>query len=95
MGYFDDYFDIANPGGYPSPKVAFYIDPLSGQMYTHSDIEMYFKRLDTAPEPTHFMAKSNSQVLSLLLSELSKCFDDDNNRYKMLELLQIKSMLEK
>ena len=95
LGYFDDYFDISNPTGHPSQKVVFYIDPLSGQMYTHSDIEMYYKRLEVVAEPAHFRAKRNHQVLALLLSELSKCFDDDNNKYKMLELIQLKNMLEK
>ena len=89
LGYFDEQFDVLNPSGHPSQKILFYIDPFSGQMYSHKDIESYFKRLSIAPTPSYFRPMSSVRVIQFLLDELSKCFDNENNRYKMDELLQL------
>lgn len=86
LAYFDDHFETMNPAGHPSQKILFYIDPFSGQMYTHKDIEQYFKRLSVPPTSSFFRPMSNTKVIQFLIEELSKCFDNDNNRYKMEEL---------
>ena len=36
----------------------------------------------------------NKRIIQFLLEELSKCFDDDRNRYKMNELLAIVKLLD-
>ncbi len=74
--------------------ILFYIDPLNGQMYSHLDIENYFKRMSVPPVPTYFKPLSNKRIIQFLLEELSKCFDNVNNQYKMDELLQLASLLD-
>ena len=94
LGYFDEQYDVMNPSGHSSEKIVFYIDPLSGQMYSHKDIENYFKRLSVPPVSSYFRPMSNKRIIQFLLEELSKCFDNVNNQYKMNELLSLANMLD-
>ena len=45
LGYFDQHYDVLNPKGHASEKIKFYIDPVNGQMYSHKDVENYFKKM--------------------------------------------------
>ncbi len=94
LGYFDEQYEVLNPAGHPSEKINFYIDPLSGQMYSHKDIENYFKRLSVPPVSSYFRPMSNKRIIQFLLEELSKCFDNVNNQYKMDELISLANMLD-
>lgn len=94
LGYFDDQYELLNPAGHASEKIKFFIDALTGQIYSHNDIENYFKRLSVPPVASYFRAKSNKKIIQFLLEELSKCFDNERNQYKMNELLTIANLLE-
>jgi regulator of sirC expression with transglutaminase-like and TPR domain len=93
LAYMDTSYDILNPGAHNSEKIKFYIDPLNGQIYSHKDVENYFKRISVPPTTSYFREKSNKDVIHFLLEELSKCFDNDLNRYKMNELLLLAELL--
>ena len=92
--YIDEQYKILNPAGQPSQKIKFFIDALTGQIYSHTDIEHYFKRLSITPVPSYFRTLHNKKVIQFLLQELSKCFDNDRNRYKMRELLLLANLLD-
>lgn len=94
LAYFDNQYEMLNPTGHASEKIKFYIDALTGQMYSQKDIENYFKRLSVPPVASYFKSKNSKQVIKFLLEELSKCFDNDRNRYKMEELLSLANLLE-
>ena len=94
LAYFDPHYEIMNPAGHASEKINFYIDPLNGQMYSHKDVENYFKRISVPPTPSYFRPLNNKRIIAFLLEELSKCFDNDRNRYKMQELISLVNMLE-
>jgi regulator of sirC expression with transglutaminase-like and TPR domain len=94
LGYFDDQYDVLNPVGHSSEKINFYIDPLNGQMYSHKDIENYFKKLSVPPVTSYFRPISNKRIIQFLLEELSKCYDNDRNHYKMDELLALAALLD-
>jgi regulator of sirC expression with transglutaminase-like and TPR domain len=94
MAYFDQQHDLLNPVGHSSEKINFYIDPLNGQMYSHKDVENYFKRISVPPTNSYFRQLSNKRIIQFLLEELSKCFDNDRNRYKMDELLSLSYLLD-
>ncbi len=94
LGYFDQEQAAVNPVVHSSEKINFYIDPLSGQMYSHKDIENYFKKLSVPPVTSYFRPLSNKRVIQFLLEELAKCYDNDINQYKMNELLSLANMLD-
>ena len=78
----------------PYHKIEFFIDPASGQVFTHQDVESYFKRIAVHPVNSFFKPQMNKQVIIQLLEEFSKCFDSDKEKYKQKELIQLASILD-
>lgn len=95
LGFFNqDEAGVQTPTGEAWQKIQFYIDPASGQVFTHKDVENYFRKISVPPTASYFKPLSNQRIIQHLLEELAKCFDNDKNRYKHLELLELASLLE-
>ncbi|MEO6403965.1 MAG: transglutaminase-like domain-containing protein [Ferruginibacter sp.] len=94
LGYFDAQYDVLNPSGHASEKIKFYIDALNGQMYSHKDIENYFKRLSVPPVNSYFRPMNKYKIIQFLLDELSKCYDNSSNEYKLKELQTLSAILD-
>jgi len=77
----------------PMNRIEFFIDPMSGQVFTHKDVENYFKRISVLPVATYFKPISHKRIIQTLLEEFSKCFEDDKNAYKQTELLALSALL--
>jgi regulator of sirC expression with transglutaminase-like and TPR domain len=78
----------------PFHKIEFFIDPTSGQVFTHQDVENYFKRIAVPATGTYFKPQSNKKVIRQLLEEFSKCFDSGKEQHKKTELLDLAKRLE-
>ena len=78
----------------PYHKIEFFIDPASGQVFTHQDVESYFKRISFPPVSTYFKPRLNKQVIVQLLEEFSKCFDAEKEKYKQKELIELALLLD-
>jgi regulator of sirC expression with transglutaminase-like and TPR domain len=94
LGYFDIDYNFPNPTRQKSEKINFYIDPLNGQIYSHKDVENYFKRISVPPTPSYFKQLDNKRIIQHLLEEYSKCFLNDSNLYKKNDLLALAKLLE-
>lgn len=94
LGYFDIQYDVMNPSGHSSEKIKFYIDPVNGQMYSHKDVENYFKKLSVPPVSSYFRPLTNKVIVQYLLEELSKCYDNNAQQYKVDELREIINLLD-
>lgn len=94
LGYFDVDYNFPNPERQKSEKINFYIDPLNGQIYSHKDVENYFKRISVPPTPSYFKQLSNRRIIQHLLEEFSKCFSDDRNLYKKNDLIFLAKLLD-
>jgi hypothetical protein len=75
-------------------KIEFYIDPSSGMVFTHKDIESYFKRISVPPVQSYFKPLPNRKVIQHLLEETAKCFDTDKERYKKVELMKLVDLID-
>ncbi len=78
----------------PQEKIEFYIDPISGQVFTQKDVHSYFKRIAAEPSPSCFKPQNNKSVIRCLLKETSKCFEDEKNLYKQKELQDLANLLD-
>lgn len=94
LGYFDIDYNFPNPTRQKSEKINFYIDPLNGQIYSHKDVENYFKRISVPPTPSYFKQLDNKRIIQHLLEEYSKCFSNDSNLYKRNDLIALAKLLE-
>jgi regulator of sirC expression with transglutaminase-like and TPR domain len=75
-------------------KIEFFIDPSNGMVFTHKDIDSYFKRISVPPVPSYFKPLSNKKVIQHLLEEASKCFDNEKDSYKKQELMRLANLLD-
>ncbi len=94
LGYFDVKEGNPDLQEHTAENIQFYIDPMSGQIFTHKDVETYFRTIALARTASYFKPMTNRRIIQHLLEELAKCFDNDNNRYKYNELLQLAALLD-
>ena len=87
---------FVEPGATPADPmhgIEFFIDPMSGQVFSQKDVDNYFKRVSVPPVPSYFKPVTHGRVIQTLLEEFSKCFENDKNQYKQKELLTLSEML--
>ena len=89
LGWFDRFKAISEE----HERIAFYLDPLSGQLYSHKDILNYFKKLSVIPDDEFFKPMENKEVLKVILDELSKCFKTDDKSYKKDDIMIFSALL--
>ena len=94
LGYFDVDYNFPNPSKQKSEKINFYIDPLNGQVYSHKDVENYFKRISVPPTPSYYRQLDNKRIIQHLLEEFSKCFIDSRSVYKKNDLIFLAKLLD-
>ncbi len=78
----------------PFSNIEFFIDPSSGQVFSHKDIESYFKRISVPPVQSYFKPFTNKRVIQHLLEEMAKCFQKEKEKYKNDELLRLTALLD-
>ncbi len=93
MGYSDEEREGLRSRGHGSEKIKFYIDGLSGQMYSQRDMENYFKRMNVPPVNAYFKPMDNKGIIKFLLTEYQKCFESITLEYKKEELQNIINLL--
>lgn len=75
-------------------NIEFFIEPVTGQPFTHNDLDNYFKRAGIAISPAFFQACDNRQVIQKLLSDLSRCFTEKNKSYLLEEIGELIRVLD-
>jgi regulator of sirC expression with transglutaminase-like and TPR domain len=93
LAYFKPGYSDEATDDYQS-KIEFFIDPSSGMVFTHKDVDNYFKRISVPPVPSYFKPLSNKKVIQQLLEETSKCFETEKDLYKKDELLKLAALLD-
>ena len=94
LSYFRSDYDFSRHTENFMYKSEFFIDPISGQVFTHKDVETYFKRINVPPVTSYFKPISNKRIIQLLLEEFSKCFTEEKDQYKRVELLALANLLD-
>ena len=94
LGYFDVDYNFPNPSKQKSEKINFFIDPLNGQVYSHKDVESYFKRISVPPVAAYYRQLNNKKIIQHLLEEFSKCFIDSKDILKKIDLLFLSKLLD-
>lgn len=93
LGYFKAEYNFEKHAEEPTYKAEFFIDPLSGHVFSQNDVDNYFKRINIPAVPAYFQPLSNKKIIKHQLLEFSKCFDNDKNRYKQEELKMLAELI--
>ena len=94
LAYFDNDPDESE-NSFPPEHIQFYMDGATGQIFSHKDVETYFKRINIAPTASYFKPLDNREIIQRVLDEYARCFDNEKNNYKKLDLLSLASQLKK
>ena len=94
LAYFHNDYDQSDANLNPQQKIHFYIDAISGQIFSHKDIEAYFKRISVPITPFYFKPMTHKRIIQLQLEELSKCFENPKHLYKHDELIRLSNLLD-
>lgn len=86
LGYFKAEYNFEHHAEETLYKAEFFVDPMSGHVFTHKDVDNYLKRINVPPVDSYFKPLSNKRIIQQQLEEFSKCFDTDKTRYKQNEL---------
>jgi regulator of sirC expression with transglutaminase-like and TPR domain len=92
LAYFDVDYNWETPSN-QEQKIQFYIDPMTGHIFSQKDVDAYFKRIAVAPTATYFKPMSKKRIIQFLLEELAKCYDNEKQQYKRQELLILRDSL--
>ncbi|RYY52716.1 MAG: hypothetical protein EOO09_20565, partial [Chitinophagaceae bacterium] len=92
LAYFKPGYSAENLAD-PFDHIDFFIDPSSGQVFTHQDASNYFKRIGIEPTPSFFLPRRNKQVIRQLIEEFGRCFTGKDN-YKQKELVELAGLLD-
>jgi hypothetical protein len=94
IAYYDSDFEPSNFKGNPKEKILFFVDGLSGQAFSHKDIENYFTRSGITATAAYFKPISHKRIIQVLMEELAKCYNLPSNEYKQKELKLLVSLLD-
>jgi regulator of sirC expression with transglutaminase-like and TPR domain len=94
LSYFKSDYDFTRHTENLMYRSEFFIDPISGQVFTHKDVETYFRRINVPPVTSYFKPLTNKRIIQVLLEEFSKCFSTEKDQYKKNELLALASLLD-
>lgn len=85
---------IKNDSHEENYRAEFFMDPTGGQIYTHRDIETYFKRINEPLEPNYLVPLSNSATIAKIMDELASSYDSAKDAQRINELHELSSFLK-
>ncbi|MEY4703386.1 MAG: hypothetical protein RIR96_1283 [Bacteroidota bacterium] len=94
LAYIDHLDHEHKPGVGSLSAIGFFIDPLSGQLYSPLDVQHYLHKNEIVPDDDFLKPLTNPELIGHLLNELGKCFENDQNMYKMEELQELAKKME-
>ncbi len=75
-------------------NINFFVDPISGQAFSHNDLYNFFNRIALPIKPNYFKPLNNIQTIQKLLADLSSCYNTENKHYMISEINDIIALLE-
>ena len=75
-------------------QVQFYIDPISGMIYTHNDVDAYLKKINATERDNYFTPMLTKQIIYKMMEELSLCYRYRREDHKADEIQQLMKLLK-
>ncbi len=76
-------------------KIKFFIDPVFGNVISHNDVELFFKRLNVPPTASYFRPLTNLKVIQNIIIEYTKCYNELEHKQHLEELEELIKILDK
>jgi len=93
LGYYRTDYDFTRHTETINYKAEFFIDPVSGHIFTHKEVESYFDRIKLTSSDAFYQQVSNRKIIQMLINEYCKCYDSDKNKAKFEELRSLSALI--
>lgn len=73
-------------------QIQFYIDPISGMVYTQKDLDVYMRKINATDRENNFQILGTRQIVRRMLEELSLCYSyrrEDHNADEIQQLIML------
>ena len=92
LGYIEDPILLCND---EVEQVLFFIDPFNGQIFTHRDIEIYLKKINSSRSTQSIEGTTMDAYIQQWLFELARCEKEKGNPSIQKQLTEIALLLNK
>jgi regulator of sirC expression with transglutaminase-like and TPR domain len=93
LAYLDQSTLSLQTGAASDNAVMFFIDPVTGHMYSRSDIEQYLKRINTPLSAEFTRPASSKEIMMLMIDELIRSYENRDITDKVMDLHRLKNIL--
>ncbi len=77
----------------PVQQIQFYIDPISGMVYTQTDVDSYLRKINADDTESYFKPLSAKRVIYKMMEELALCYRYIREDRKADEIQQLMQLL--
>ncbi len=74
-------------------QVQFYLDPISGMVYTQMDVDNYLRKLNATDTENYFAPLTSKRIIYKMMEELSLCYSYLHEDRKAAEIQQLMQLL--
>jgi len=93
FAYIDIQHSFFSPEKEGLQQIQFYIDPISGVVYTQKDVEGYLRKINATDRELYFTPLSTKRIIYKMMEELALCFRYRREDHKADEIQQLMKLL--
>jgi regulator of sirC expression with transglutaminase-like and TPR domain len=94
FAYIDTLHSFLNPGKDAGiQQIQFYVDPISGMVYTQQDVDNYLRKINAFDRDQYFAPLTNKRIIIKMMEELSLCYRYKREDEKADEIQQLMEIL--
>ncbi len=75
-------------------QIQFYIDPISGMVYTQQDVDTYLKKINAQEKDLYFTPLLTKRIIYKMMEELALCYRYRREDHKADEIQQLMQLLK-
>ena len=93
FAYIDTLYHFYSPDNEGVQQIQFFIDPISGMVYTQKDVETYLRKINATDKENYFKPLLSKRVIFKMLEELCLCYKYNREEQKADEIQQLMNIL--
>ena len=93
IAYYHTDFEIDLTITTPQDQIMFYVDAINGNAYSQKELDLYLKREGYTHNMSYYKPMTHTDIIKILLKEMSKCFFVPAHTYKQDELNELADLL--
>jgi hypothetical protein len=74
-------------------QIQFYVDPISGMVYTQQDVDTYLRKINAHEKELYFTPLNTKRIIYKMMEELALCYRYRKEDQKADEIQQLMELL--